>query len=508
LFLKAHSLQFRSFASLGAAIVLISLALDPFFQQLVSYPQRIGRLDAVGPSRSVNFSTISTIESLPYGGQVIYPDYMVTQAVSLGTTGDIGSLGHNPVCASSNCQWPPFRTLGVCSQCEDISDLLELGCLSESGAWIPGSNYSKPAFALWSNNTLNITSCGYFLNATSPNPMLMNGYTLNSTNNPVTPGTALWMSLLSLQLPQAGLSYWDGSYHFKDAAKSWPIQDVMIVMNSNYSSVYEHKQPMAAECVLRWCVQTIEAQSTSGNYSETILSQYTNNSILPYQFRMNYNNSTGTIPQAAHTLDDIFIIPPDQNETFFIPKNVNSQLLVSISDLMPAYFTVSNSSANPLWQYQNLNAEPTLYTFNDKLWPKPNNISEYFDRVASGLTTVIRNYPFSSTPVHGFGGLETYVHIQWGWFSLPVIVLLGTLILLVKTIVNGPSRGQGGIWKTSLLASLLHGFEETSRLDFGDAWELSEMREKAESSMVTFTPRLDGFRFHKHGLTLGQKSEL
>jgi hypothetical protein len=279
---------------------------------------------------------------------------------------------------------------------------------------------------------------------------------------------------------------------------------MMIAMNPNISSVYEHQRPMAAECVLRWCVKTISAESNDGIYSENIVSQYYNNSILPYQFLIN----NISYPHAAHTLQDIFIIPPDQNETFFIPKDVNSQTLISMTNLIPSYFTVLNVSSDPLWQYQNLEAASNIESFNYKLWPVPNNISEYSERMASALTTAIRNYPLSSMPVHGLGGLETYVHIQWGWFSLPVIVLLGTLILLVKTIVNGPPRGRGGIWKTSLLASLLHGLEETSRRDFGDAWDLSEMREKAEASMVIFTPRLDGYRFHKQGLTLAQKSEL
>jgi hypothetical protein len=464
-------------------------------------------MDITGPRRSVNFSTINTIETLPNGAQAIYGDYTIGNAIFTALSGDIQTLEHDPICVSSNCYWPPFQTLGVSSQCEDISDLLELGCLSEDGQWAPGRNISMPGLGLIGNSTTNITSCGYFLNATSPSPKLMSGYMLNFTTNPPSPGTGLWMSSLALTIPTMNLTFWNGSYHFKEIADSWPIQDIMIVMNPDISSIYSHQLPMAAECVLRWAVQTISAESQNGIYSEKIHSVYTNDSTLPAQYKWHYNNYTNT--GGAHTEYNIYIIPPDQNETFFIGMNVNSQTSVPFHTYIPSYLTVSNSTSATWWKFDNLimsgAIDPELYPFNTEFWPKPNNVSEYVQRISSALTTAIRTYPNSSISVHGFGGLETYVHIEWGWFSLPVIVIFGTLLLLVKTITNGPSRGQGGVWKTSLLASLLHGMDETTRRDFGDAWDLSEMREKAQTSIVLFTPEPDGFRFHRHGLTLGQK---
>jgi hypothetical protein len=274
----------------------------------------------------------------------------------------------------------------------------------------------------------------------------------------------------------------------------------MVVMNSNISSVYAHEPPIAAECVLRWCVKTIEAQCQNGVYSETISSTYTNDSVLPDQFKWFYNSITGT--SAAHTAYDIIITPPNQTETFVVPKNVNSQTLVSLEGLIPTYISAWNVTADPYWKVPwSDNLEPLNYGS----WPKPDSIAEYSERIASAFTTVIRNYPNSSLPVFGYGGVETYVHIQWGWLALPLILVLGSLILLVNTIRNAVLMGGNGIWKTSLLASLLHGLDETSRRDFGDAWNLSDMRAKAMASSVVFTPRLDGFRFHKHTLAVDEK---
>ena len=48
------------------------------------------------------------------------------------------------------------------------------------------------------------------------------------------------------------------------------------------------------------------------------------------------------------------------------------------------------------------------------------------------------------------------------------------------------------------IAVLLHSFNENSRREFGDAWQLSEMREKAEKAVVSFSPKLYKFRFHIH----------
>jgi hypothetical protein len=469
-------------------VILLSLLVDPFFQQLVSYPQRPGHFGINGPGRSLNFTTRNL-----YINGMVYNDMHTDVAMTVGLMEDVNSLASNPLCGSSNCEWPAFQTLAMCHECKDISNLLTLGCLTEDGNWSQSSNISTIGVdPVWA--APNVTSCGWFLNATSDDRMLMTGYMMNTNTTPPTPGEALWISMFPLHIPILKLSYWNGSYNFKSEAQSMPFQDIIYVMSNNFSAIYTNEPPSAVECIYRWCVQTIEAQSKDGVYSETVLSSFTNDTIITDQW---YFQHLGGL---AHSRHDIIITPPDQNETFMVPDFVVDQTQADFNLYMPATLVGLNSTAEPFLKSENLPMPgfptPNVRPFDYAHWPKPNNASDYAGRLATALTMLVRNYPDSSLTVRGYGGLETYVHIQWAWVTLPLIVILGTLILLMYTVVTGPSRGEGRIWKTSLLASLLHGMGEDSRRDFGNAWELSAMREKAQSSRVIFKPELDGFRFH------------
>jgi hypothetical protein len=206
----------------------------------------------------------------------------------------------------------------------------------------------------------------------------------------------------------------------------------------------------------------------------------------------------------SHVEYDMILIPPNNNETFSVPKLVVSQVIATLYYYYPSYFSISNSSdGDLLWKFQNLPVNgnetmPLLYNIDYAEWPIPSNLSEYSDRIATAFTNIMRNYPQSSVPAQGYGGTETSVQIQWGWFSLPMLISFATLVLLIVTIISGPSRGDGGVWKTSELASVLHGLEEQSRSDFGDAWDLSSMIAKADAMEVVFNPEANGFRFHRY----------
>jgi Protein of unknown function (DUF3176) len=272
----------RSFASLGAIIILMSLALDPFFQQLVSYPQRLGTFMMGGVNRSVRFQTYNSIVTFANGAQLEYDD----RSIDLAAQQALGAVipSYDASCPSTSCQWPPFQTLGICSECRDISQLLQLGCLSEAGDWSPIRDISYPGLNLnASNESPTVTSCGYFLNATSQNPTLMSGYRLNTTVTPPVPAEGLWMRSLPLFMAKANISHWDGSLFFKDTVDSWPLLDYIVSLNPEPESIYSHTPPMAAECVLRWCVKTISAEYKNENFSETVISTWTNDTSLPTQ---------------------------------------------------------------------------------------------------------------------------------------------------------------------------------------------------------------------------------
>lgn len=113
-----------SLVSLGAVITLLSLAMDPFIQQIIDYPlKEIGRVsDTAAAPRAESFFVGADTEFAPTG-----IDNLALGAINAGLWAD--GFDIDPICPSGNCTWAPFDSVGWCSQCEDITPSAVLtGC--------------------------------------------------------------------------------------------------------------------------------------------------------------------------------------------------------------------------------------------------------------------------------------------------------------------------------------------------------------------------------------------
>jgi hypothetical protein len=120
----------------------------------------------------------------------------------------------------------------------------------------------------------NGTMCGYFLNATSQDPTIMSGYLVDDNG---LPGETLLMRTLPLITIYGYIPFYgNGSINFKEYRDS--IADIVIVSAANGSaaSVMQGIRPVAQECILTWCVKTIQSSYTSGQYSEEVLHTFHN----------------------------------------------------------------------------------------------------------------------------------------------------------------------------------------------------------------------------------------
>ncbi|KAG2415018.1 hypothetical protein HFD88_006208 [Aspergillus terreus] len=105
--------------SLGALITVVSLAFDPFTQQILRFPIR----------RAPSASNIATAKQtilpwIPDNGLIVEDMFDV---IEIG----IFSVGFelDPICPSGNYTWPPFQSAGWCSKCEDVTSQAKLvGC--------------------------------------------------------------------------------------------------------------------------------------------------------------------------------------------------------------------------------------------------------------------------------------------------------------------------------------------------------------------------------------------
>lgn len=133
----------KTLAALGAVITIFSLALDPFFQQVVDFPTRWMIQGNSSIPRVVEYAP--QFGKLLQGGFEILQKDQDIQAVAErffygnGTKPVIVGNATRPdiplSCPTSNCTYPLYETLAVCSACVEVEQLLTYACLDTRIDW-------------------------------------------------------------------------------------------------------------------------------------------------------------------------------------------------------------------------------------------------------------------------------------------------------------------------------------------------------------------------------------
>ncbi|KAJ8113491.1 hypothetical protein OPT61_g4392 [Boeremia exigua] len=503
----------KALAALGAIITLASLMLDPFFQQVVDFPDRWSlNSNSSALPRVVEYKPLSFPES--FGGwemivvdQAFYPivtQFMVgngTQPIQFGN----GTRPDIPLsCPTSNCTWQAYETLGVCSECADVRELLDYSCRFTKIDWSQ-TQMGPIDESAYQNGTV----CGYFLNATSDTPILMTGYILNHTMGNLsvseTAGNfSVGETLLARTLPLTEMinktPLFGGSVKFKHLRNS--ILDTLIVSSADpFGSNPWDEIPIALECVLSWCVKTVESSYNLGEYSENITSIFQNTTEGPFPWESTEVEGGGeTITMSVYN-EDIMIVPPNHsrnlsaplvyNETYRISNTTASNAIMVFDDYIPSSYTYIPQSESPMLRYKNFAGGPYLRKLGFNPLSAPNNITQHFDELAIALTNVMRSDPTSKEMLPGSAySMENYIAVRWEWLSLPLGLLLSTLVFLSATIATSAVDGEGvGVWKTSAIATLLYGLPDDVQKKLTSA-EDGTPRAKAKELKVRLQPNM------------------
>lgn len=186
----------RSLAALGCAVTIFALAMDPFFQQVVAFPEtwriqpRNGSL-----ARAVTYSRyVAEDYFLGSNFEVLEPDQMMSSTAfryffEQGTktaasrngnwSSSVESRPEIPLtCPANKCTWTEYETLAVCNRCKEIPDRLEFRCRTSTLDWIPDPVVLED-LSYW--DYPNGTACGWYLIA--DDPVLMTGYVIDLSTN-------------------------------------------------------------------------------------------------------------------------------------------------------------------------------------------------------------------------------------------------------------------------------------------------------------------------------------
>ena len=243
----------RSLAALGAALTIFALAMDPFFQQLVGFPERwriqpmegyIARATTYTTYVAGIFSVENTV-ALELDQAVSATAYHYFFDNGTGSVTSSNGNGIRPAiplaCPSSNCTWPEYDSLGVCNTCEDVADRLEFRCLNSTLDWIQ-SPVALPDLSNWDYPSG--VACGWYLIADTP--ILMSGYATDLFTNHtgevlVSRSQPLYDLFTRAPLP----GYATKLNHTRN-----PISHFVVVSGENAAQVRRNATPIAHECVI------------------------------------------------------------------------------------------------------------------------------------------------------------------------------------------------------------------------------------------------------------------
>jgi len=444
----AVRLMFRTKAgliALGSTVAILSLVMDPFAQQIVSYPSRFIYTNSAIVGRAQAYDAGIPLVSLN-SGLLTGPEFGMKAAIYDGLFKPGAVQDYVPQCDTGNCTFPLFDSLAVCSKCLDVtknvthvdppSNLSNLDGVQNVGYSLPGGAEVGFSVLFQEGNLV----MGPEIVVTSVFPSDVSKQVLG-LQDPL-------LSLAILQFPGVQRQIEDGNYY-----------DTL---------------PTTHQCAIYFCVNTYNVTVQNSVAVTTVVSSWTSDAGTP--------TVGGALePNAMEgTADAVLQLPKDDvgenNNTYTIAAgtlaNVQAWLNVTLQGSMNTSFS---EVATPVW------ANDEVVVLN-----ATNDWSFLMGALAKAMTTYIRDPQQSKMASNVYGTasrVETYIHVQWQWITLPTALVGMSILFLFGTMMKNESK-HALAWKSSSLALLFHGLEGV-RKNTGEG--MDQMREVARKTRVVLT---------------------
>ena len=366
-------------ASMAAVVTVLALAVDPFTQQAVSYP-------SVQSSDSTRRAFLGVTTALTPGFESSL-DSTIFRAVTLDK-----SLPPY-ACPSNNCRWPQYRSLGLCSTCEDVSHQVQRNCTGNLCSWTLPNGLSVTDYGVrvktWNTDTsLDAIMTGNLNTTFATLSTLSNAYTVLGT-----------IAAPGVEVP-----------------------------------VYAGAQ--ANQCSVQWCVKTYsDTQVSDGLFTEPA------SAVVPLRVD-DCNSTTGVCYGSAGDHSPGADIPKEASGD--PPANVPGPFVLSVRAvyrMQQDFYSALNISDSNVGGQAGAMADILAAPMTDIL-----------DNLALSLTHWIRAGS-SSTSVEGTVLVPmTYVHVTWQWIVYPASLSLFAALLLLVTILLA-RKSPDTVWKSSTLCA-------------------------------------------------------
>ncbi|KAL9109886.1 MAG: hypothetical protein Q9187_008116 [Circinaria calcarea] len=421
-------LKGRPLSTLGALLVITALAVDPFVQQVITYSQEPVRVGSSAIFRARGYHRkIDTSGAYEYLVDIVDLDMKAAFFNGLYNPKQ-AAVSLEADCLTGNCTWPSqYSSLAICSTCADITNRIRKECSFDKDS---NSTYCKLALPLQNGPLLPI---GLFF---SDGSLLKAASILNVSS----PSESLTLGNLT-----------DTFARFASLSQSRESQD--------------YSPPKATECTLYFCVNTYEATVSVGVLNETVVSSWRNESGSgsDSDFYRDFNSQYKLWPPLQQGA-------LSQNSSYYIDRGTHRSLKLFVESQF----------------YGEISTAPFLLPSTDSVqaFMGLSNYDALMSSIALSMTNNIRKQSNNTVKVPGDAWrTEAFIHVAWAWLTLPIVLVIFTLVFLVTTIWQSSDRGSR-LWKTSTLPLLYHGLEPGLGEDFKPGERVSDMEIQAKKSKV------------------------
>ncbi|GLA35487.1 hypothetical protein AnigIFM63309_011327 [Aspergillus niger] len=403
-----------SLATLGAVTLVLSAALDPLTQQILTFPSRI--VPALNETAS-----LQTAQAYVPGNA--NSDNTMSLLILQSIYGSDNT--QEPTCSTGSCRYPTFDTLGACSKCQDVTAQSKQSCTALStnssyATFFNGTAYqgAKPNCTYTTPGDLQIT------------PDIFEAATVDiGSENAVELEKDTW-TFATTDMDRLNLSSSQGP---RVAGILNPIvglaaaiyDDPYIIYTAENHTVLEPK-PQITECALYFCAQRYTNNSYSSDHRSLAASEteqlYTKNKY----FQMFYPNELAPLNSSTPSFAT--------NGSYTISGNTVLQILnsftstISLSDQIEAGWTYSVQEGK--------------------------GTSPVMKNVAVGITKGIRAGPNSTTITGEAFTTQTYISVRWYWAVAPIVITILSILFLILIVAHAARAKGVGLWKSSALALL------------------------------------------------------
>lgn len=362
-----------------------------------------------------------------------------------------------PYCGSTKCEFPQFISLGICSHCADVTAKAHRSCELEYSVW---------PFDIAESQRKLLTNCTY---------TNLDGYQLTLELQNLLTGGEYNAAEHSADSLSFNMTYW-GTFIGNSTEMNFETIVSLLAVDLPMTLVIYHPDnvtammpmPTLTECSLYYC----EKQYSPISYSPG----------LQENFQLNVLNMRSLIPMI-----DEFQLSDDRNYDVVELRSPNGSKHLSENSSYHIDWLTATDLGFALNQTLNFN----YYNSNFPLGYM--GLTKFINRSDIGLSLESLSNSLTDTMRQSVKGymipgqaysFETFIEVRWLWIILPLCAVLGTVLLLIGTILAN-KRQHMILLKSSIIPLLAAHIQNSPEHDIASLQSLSEMNRMATATEIT-----------------------